>query len=56
MSALVLGGRQWHSRLIMGTGGFRSLASMEEAIAASGAEIVTVALRRVDANASGSVI
>jgi thiazole synthase len=51
-----LGGRRWGSRLIMGTGGFRSLRSMEDAIAASGAEIVTVALRRVEANASGSVI
>ncbi|MBX5474271.1 MAG: thiazole synthase [Thermoleophilia bacterium] len=43
-----LGGRVWRSRLIMGTGGFRSLAEMEAALAASGAEIVTVALRRVD--------
>jgi thiazole synthase len=51
-----LGGRTWSSRLIVGTGGFRSLRSMEEAVAASGAEIVTVALRRVDATASGSVI
>jgi thiazole synthase len=51
-----LGGRRWSSRLIMGTGGFRSLSSMEEAIDASGAEIVTVALRRIDMNASGSVI
>jgi thiazole synthase len=40
----------------MGTGGFRSLRAMEAAIAASGAEIVTVALRRIDVNASGSVI
>jgi thiazole synthase len=56
LSELELGGRRWSSRLIMGTGGFRSLQSMEEAIDASGAEIVTVALRRVDANASGSVI
>jgi thiazole synthase len=53
---LELGGRRWSSRLIMGTGGFRSLRSMEEAIEASGAEIVTIALRRVDVNASGSVI
>ena len=53
---LELGGRRWSSRLIMGTGGFRSLRSMEEAIDASGAEIVTVALRRIDLNASGSVI
>jgi thiazole synthase len=51
-----LGGRRWSSRLIMGTGGFRSLRSMEESIDASGAEIVTVALRRIDMNASGSVI
>jgi thiazole synthase len=55
-SGFELGGRTWQSRLIMGTGGFRSLRSMEEAVAASGAEIVTVALRRVDANASGSMI
>jgi thiazole synthase len=51
-----LGGRTWGSRLIVGTGGFRSLATMEEAIAASGAEIVTVALRRVDPLAQGSVL
>src|SRR5437879_4169299 len=56
MSDFELGGRRWSSRLIMGTGGFRSLRSMEEAIEASGAEIVTVALRRIDVNASGSVI
>jgi thiazole synthase len=51
-----LGGRRWSSRLIAGTGGFRSLAQMEEALAASGAEIVTVALRRVDPGAEGSVL
>jgi thiazole synthase len=56
VSDFELGGRRWESRLIIGTGGFRSLRSMEEAIAASGAEIATVALRRVDVNASGSVI
>jgi thiazole synthase len=55
-SGFELGGRTWQSRLIIGTGGFRSLRSMEEAVAASGAEIVTVALRRVDATASGSMI
>jgi thiazole synthase len=48
--------RELSSRLIMGTGGFRSLQDAEEAIAASGAEIVTVALRRVDPDASGSVL
>src|SRR5687768_14116877 len=51
-----LGGREWRSRLIVGTGGFRSLAQMERAIAASGTEIVTVALRRVDRSAQGSVV
>jgi thiazole synthase len=51
-----LGGREWRSRLIVGTGGFRSLEQMERAIAASGTEIVTVALRRVDPAAQGSVV
>jgi thiazole synthase len=51
-----LGGRQWTSRLIAGTGGFRSLEQMEEALVASGAEIVTVALRRIDPAAKGSVL
>jgi thiazole synthase len=51
-----LGGRQWSSRLIAGTGGFRSLEQMEEALVASGAEIVTVALRRIDPAAKGSVL
>jgi thiazole synthase len=51
-----LGGRQWSSRLIAGTGGFRSLEQMEEALAAAGTEIVTVALRRVDPAAKGSVL
>jgi thiazole synthase len=51
-----LGGRQWSSRLIAGTGGFRSLEQMEAALAASGAEIVTVALRRIDPAAKGSVL
>jgi thiazole synthase len=43
-----LGGRTWGSRLIVGTGGFRSLEDMEGALRESGTEIVTVALRRVD--------
>ncbi|HET8975555.1 MAG TPA: sulfur carrier protein ThiS [Solirubrobacterales bacterium] len=51
-----LGGRSWGSRLIVGTGGFRSLEQMEHALVASGTEIVTVALRRVDPDAGGSVI
>jgi thiazole synthase len=51
-----LGGRAWNSRLIAGTGGFRSLEQMESALEASGAEIVTVALRRIDPDAKGSVL
>jgi thiazole synthase len=51
-----LGGRQWTSRLIAGTGGFRSLEQMEEALVACGAEMVTVALRRIDPDAKGSVL
>ncbi len=51
-----LGGHAWSSRLIAGTGGFRSLEQMEQALAASGAEIVTVALRRIDPDAKGSVL
>ena len=53
---LELGGRSWGSRLIVGTGGFRSLEQMEQALIASGTEIVTVALRRVDPEAEGSVL
>jgi thiazole synthase len=51
-----LGGRQWSSRLIAGTGGFRSLEQMEAALTAAGTEIVTVALRRIDPAAEGSVL
>jgi thiazole synthase len=51
-----LGDRSWGSRLIVGTGGFRSLEQMEQALIASGTEIVTVALRRVDPEAQGSVL
>jgi thiazole synthase len=51
-----LGDRTWGSRLIVGTGGFRSLEQMEQALIASGTEIVTVALRRVDPEAQGSVL
>src|SRR3954465_4752896 len=54
--AFELGGRSWTSRLIVGSGGFRSLEQMEAALAASETEIVTVALRRVDPGARGSVL
>ncbi|RMG89629.1 MAG: thiazole synthase [Candidatus Dadabacteria bacterium] len=45
---LVIAGRTFRSRLLMGTGKFPDPAVMAEALAASGTEIVTVALRRVD--------
>jgi thiazole synthase len=51
-----LGGRSWTSRLIAGSGGFRSLEAMESALALSGTEIITVALRRLDPSAQGSVM
>ena len=41
------------SRLLVGTGKFRSHEVMREALGASGAEIVTVALRRVDLDRAG---
>jgi thiazole synthase len=56
VSDFELGGRSWGSRLIVGTGGFRSLDDLERALVASGTEIVTVALRRVDPLAQGSVL
>ena len=46
MKTLNLGGKEFESRLIMGTGKFSSVEIMIEAIKASGAELVTVALRR----------
>jgi thiazole synthase len=54
--SLSLGGRTWESRLVMGTGGFRSHQAMEQALAASGAEIVTVALRRIDPSSRGTLL
>jgi thiazole synthase len=53
--ALTIAGRTLRSRLLLGTGGFRSLALLSEAIAASGCELVTVALRRVDPATRGSL-
>ena len=46
--ALVIAGKTFSSRLIVGTGKYKDVEETERAIDASGAEIVTVALRRVD--------
>ncbi len=45
---LIIAGRTFRSRLILGTGKFSSPQAMREALVASGAEMVTVALRRAD--------
>src|SRR5260370_31121305 len=45
---LVIAGRAFQSRLIVGTGKYRSFPEMARAHAPSGAEIVTVAVRRVN--------
>jgi thiazole synthase len=55
-SPLIIADRSFTSRLILGTGKFPTGASMRDAITASGTEIVTVALRRVDRQSSGEDI
>jgi len=54
--ALVIAKEAFGSRLIMGTGGATSTQAAEAALIASGAELATVALRRVDPGARGSVL
>jgi thiazole synthase len=53
---LVIAGRELSSRLVIGTGGFRNLEAMGEAVRASGADLATLALRRVDPSARGSIV
>lgn len=50
---LTIAGRTFNSRLMTGTGKYSSLTQMQLSIAASGSEIVTVAVRRVQTNAPG---
>jgi thiazole synthase len=50
---LLLGGHTFTSRLVVGTGKYRDFPTMQRAIAASGAQIVTVAVRRLDLQAQG---
>ena len=54
--ALTLAGESFTSRLIMGTGGAPSLDVLDRALAASGTELTTVAMRRVDPAQAGSVL
>src|SRR5664279_2020356 len=53
---LMIAGRTLRSRLLLGTGGFPSLELLAEAIALSGTELVTVALRRIEVGARGSLV
>jgi len=53
---LVLGGETFNSRLLLGTGGASSIEAVESALVASGAEMATVALRRISPDARGSVL
>ena len=48
MDKLIIGGREFSSRLFVGTGKFRSNEEMARAIEASGTEMVTLAMKRVD--------
>jgi thiazole synthase len=52
----VIDGVELTSRLIMGTGGASGLDALEAALVASGTELTTVAMRRLDPNTAGSVL
>jgi len=54
--SLVIADEAFTSRLIMGTGGAPSLQALEKALVASGTEMTTVALRRLDPAAKGSIM
>ena len=45
---LIIGGQEFHSRLLIGTGKYRDFTETREAVQASGAQIVTVAIRRTN--------
>jgi thiazole synthase len=53
---LLIAGRSLASRLILGTGGFESHDVLAEALSASGTRLCTVALRRLDPTAQGSIL
>jgi thiazole synthase len=56
MDKLVIAGREFGSRLFLGTGKFPSNASLKAAIEASGSEMVTVAMRRADPGADDDIV
>ncbi len=53
---LQIAGREIHSRLILGTGGFDNHEILAEAVAAADAQLCTVAMRRLDPQARGSIL
>jgi thiazole synthase len=53
---LTIAGTELRSRLLLGTGGFRSLEALAAALEVSGTELVTVALRRIDPASRGSIV
>ncbi len=48
MKKLIIAGKEFNSRLFLGTGKFNSNEVMEQAILASGCEMVTVAMKRIE--------
>ena len=50
MDKLIIAGREFNSRLFLGTGKFPNNELMQKAIVASGTEMVTVAMRRIELN------
>lgn len=55
MDNLIIGGKEFHSRLLLGTGKF-SLDKTEAAIRAGGVEMVTLALRRANTGGAGNIL
>ncbi|WP_028062902.1 thiazole synthase [Solirubrobacter soli] len=53
---LTIAGTELSSRLLLGTGGFRSLDALAGALEVSGSQLVTVALRRIDPTSRGSIV
>lgn len=56
LGGLRIADRHFGSRLIMGTGGAANLAVLERALVASGTELTTVAMRRIDAGSTTGVL
>jgi len=56
LAPLVIAGRTFSSRLLLGTGGFTRMATLADAIAASQTGLVTVAMRRVEPGTDGSLL